>query len=81
MMNEEAPFEILASEPETINPAILLAEDLMRRQAFDLLTVEEVRNAEVVLEIGANEIKQIEQHKAAFLKSPASSGMSIPSGF
>ena len=30
-MKNEMPFEILTAEPEMINPAILLADTLMRR--------------------------------------------------
>lgn len=80
-MTAQTPFEILDSEPETINPAILLAEELMRRKAADLLSVEEIRNAESVLELGTQEIKTIELHKTAFLKCNPTSAANIPHGF
>lgn len=80
-MTAQTPFEILDSEPEMINPAILLAEELMRRRAADLLSVEEIRNAEKVLELGTQEIKTIELHNAAFLKCNPTSAANIPHGF
>jgi len=80
-MTTQTAFEILASEPETINPAIILAEELMRRNVAELLSAEEVRNAENVLEHGTEEIKTIDLHKAAFLKCTRTSAASIPPGF
>ncbi len=80
-MTGETPVDILASEPETINPAIILADQLMRREVADLLTVAEIKHAEQVLEVGTREIETIERHKAAFLKSPATCAAYIPCGF
>lgn len=80
-MTAQTPFDFLVSEPETINPAILLAEELMRRKATNLLSVEEIRSAEKVLELGTDEIKNIELHKAAFLKCNPTSAANIPHGF
>lgn len=81
MRAAHTPFEILASEPETINPAIILAEELMRRNVAELLNAEEIRNAENVLEFGTQEIKTIDLHKAAFLKCTPTSAANIPHGF
>lgn len=80
-MTPETPFEILASESETINPAIILAEELMRRNVAELLSAEEIKNAESVLEHGTEEIKTIDLHKATFLKCNPTSAASIPNGF
>jgi hypothetical protein len=80
-MTVQTPFEILASEQETINPAILLAEELMRRNVAELLSSEEIKNAENVLEHGTEEIKTIDLHKAAFLKCAPTSAANIPHSF
>ena len=53
----------------------------MRREAAELLTVEEVEEAESVLAIGTQEIEAMESHLKAFLKSPASAMDYVPVGF
>lgn len=78
---KDVPLAILIKEPQQLNPAIILAEELMRRDAAELLSVEEVAAAEKVLEIGASEIQAIEHHKAAFLKSRATSAIYVTHGF
>lgn len=78
---DESPLELLRAEAEQINPAIILAERLMRREASELLTVEEVSEAEKVLAIGTLEIEAIEFHRKAFLKTPASAINYVPIGF
>ena len=45
------PFEILCSEPERINPAILLAEELMRKGIADVLDFADLERAEETLKI------------------------------
>ncbi|MEQ1604733.1 MAG: hypothetical protein ABL999_07675 [Pyrinomonadaceae bacterium] len=81
MQPDESPLELLRTENEQINPAIILAERLMRREAAELLTVEEVEEAESVLAIGTQEIEAMESHLKAFLKSPASAMDYVPVGF
>jgi len=78
---DDSPVSILRAEPERINPAIILADRLMRRDAEELLTVAEVAEAENVLAIGNEEIEAIECHRKAFLKTPASAIDYIPVGF
>ncbi len=78
---DDSPVSILRAEPERINPAIVLADNLMRRDAEELLTVEEVAEAESVLAIGNDEIEAIESRRKAFLKTPASPIDYIPLGF
>ena len=78
---DDSPVSILRAEPERINPAIILADKLMRRDAEELLTVEEVAEAEDVLAIGTQEIETIESHRKAFLKTLASAIDYIPLGF
>lgn len=77
----ESPFKILLGETEQINPAIILADELMRRDAADLLSVAEVIKAEKVIEIGTCEIETIDGHRKAFLKSPPTPIRYVPCGF
>ena len=81
MPNSDSPMDVLRAAPERINPAIILADRLMRRDAEELLTVEEVTEAETVIAIGTQEIEAIESHRKAFLKTPASAVDYIPVGF
>ena len=81
MQPDESPLELLRAENEQINPAIILAERLMRREAAELLSVEEVNEAENILTIGTQEIEAIESHQKAFQKSPPSSIDYLPIGF
>ena len=78
---DDSPLNLLRDEDERINPAIILAERLMRREAAELLSVEEVNEAENILAIGTQEIEAIESHRKAFQKSPASSIDYVPVGF
>ena len=78
---DDSPLQLLRDEDERINPAIILADRLMRRDAEDLLTVEEVTEAESALVIGTQEIEAIEFHRKAFLKTPASAIDYVPLGF
>lgn len=81
MQFEESPFKLLEAEAEQINPAIILAERLMRRDAAELLSVEEVNDAENVLAIGTQEIEAIESHLKAFRRTPPSAVDYVPAGF
>ncbi len=81
MQPDESPLELLRAEIERINPAIILADQLMRREASELLTVEEVNAAENILAIGTQEIEAVESHRKAFQKSPASAIDYLPIGF
>ena len=81
MQPDESQLELLRAESEQINPAIILADQLMRREATVLLTVEEVNETENILAIGTQEIEAIELHRKAFLRSPASAVDYVPVGF
>ncbi len=81
MATDDSPLGVLRDERERINPAIILADRLMRWDAEELLTVEEVTEAENVLAIGTQEIEAIESYRKAFLKTPASAIDYIPIGF
>lgn len=81
MPGYDSPLDLLRAEREQVNPAIILADRLMRRDAEKLLTVEEVSEAEKVLAIGTQEIEAIKFHRKAFLKTPASAIDYVPLGF
>lgn len=75
------PFEILCDEPEKINPAIILAEELMRRDtvtSFDFDNFDGI--AETLAEARA-EIERVEQHFAALVKTPGAASAVVPVGF
>lgn len=78
---DDSPLNLLRDEDERINPAIILAERLMRREATELLTVEEVNEAENILATGTQEVEAIESHRRAFLRTPASAIDYVPVGF
>lgn len=80
-MNDEFPLEILIGETEQVNPAILLAEEFMRRDAADLLSAEDVNRSQEVLEEGRMEIETIRRQIAAFVRSSPSPSVQIPTGF
>lgn len=81
MQPDDSPLKLLRVETEQINPAIILAERLMRRDATELLSVEEVNEAESVLTIGTQEIEAIESQLKAFLKTPPTAVNYVPVGF
>lgn len=80
-MDSESPLRILAEETEQINPAILLAEALMRRDAADLLSAEDIELAETTLRIGRMEVEMSERQLSAFVRSPGNPSPTIPTGF
>ncbi len=75
------PFEILCELPEQINPAIILAEEMMRKRFTSVLDFEEIELAEQTLEFSRNEIQRVETQFAALAKTPAAPSLIIPSGF
>ncbi len=80
-MNGKTPLNILIGETEQLNPAILLAEEFMRRGAADLLSPEDIGRAEEVLESGRMEIETIRRQIAAFVRSSPSPSIQTPTGF
>lgn len=80
-MSDSSPLDILIRESERINPAILLAEEFMRRDAEDLLSAEDIDRAEEILLAGRNEIETIRRQEAAFGRSPANPSAALPIGF
>jgi hypothetical protein len=80
-MKDESPLEMLAAESEQVNPAILLAEEFLRRDAADLLGVRDIKRAEEILYIGRMEIETMQRHLAVFVRLPATPSINIPTGF
>ena len=76
-----SPLEILCAEPEQINPAILLAEELMRKGIADVLNFDDLQRAEETLFFSRREIQRVETQFAALLKTPAAAASEIPVGF
>lgn len=75
------PFEILCGEPEQINPAILLAEELMRKGMADVLDFADIERAEETLKKSRYEINRIETQFSALIKSKPTASSLIPHGF
>ena len=80
-MNLETPLDLLIGETERVNPAILLAEEFMRRDAADLLSADEIDRAAEVLNDGRAEIETIRRQIAAFARSSPSASRRTPAGF
>jgi len=75
------PFEVLCAADEQINPAIVLAEELMRkdlRQGMDFCDIEQ---AEKTLQLARDEIEKVERHFAQIVKTPPQASGHIPAGF
>ena len=77
----QTPFDILCDEPEEINPAIILAEELMRRDISENLDYENFEAISETLSYSRSEIGKIEQHFAALVKTPGAASSVIPAGF
>jgi hypothetical protein len=75
------PFEVLCKEPEQINPAILLAEELMRKPAAEVFDLADIDSARKTLEKAKIEIKAVESQFTALVKTKPKAGSSIPIGF
>lgn len=77
----ETPFEILCNSDEQINPAIILAEDLMRKGMAEAFDFAEIERVEEVLNYAREEINKIENQFTALVKTPSVPARSIPLGF
>jgi hypothetical protein len=75
------PFEILSNEPEQINPAILLAEELMRKDLSEVFDLADIESARETLVLSNLEIERVESQFKALVKTQAKAGSSIPIGF
>lgn len=77
----ETPFEILCAAGEQINPAIILAEELMRKGMAEAFDFAEIERAEKVLNYAREEIGRTEAHFTALVKTHPTPANSIPFGF
>lgn len=77
----ESPFEILCAAQEQINPAILLAEELMLKGMAEAFDFAEIERAEEVLNSSREEISRIENQFTALVKTPPAPAPFIPIGF
>lgn len=78
---EPTPFEILCASVEQINPAILLAEELMRKGIKDVLDTGDLERAEEVLIFSREEINKVETQFTALVKTPTEPNKFVPIGF
>ena len=76
-----SPLQILCGSPETINPAILLAEELMRKGIAEAFDPDDIGRAEKTLLTSRREIELIERQFKALVKTPPTSSGLIPTGF
>jgi hypothetical protein len=77
----ETPFEILCAADEQINPAIILAEELMRKNLAEVFDFAEIERAEAVLLDARAEIGRTERHFTDLVKTRPTPANSIPFGF
>lgn len=78
---EESPFDVLRDEPEQINPAIILAEKLMRKNLGAAFDDGDLNEAEETINASRREIERVGSQFAALVKTPAIAGEQIPVGF
>lgn len=79
---ESTPFEMFILEEEQINPAIILAEELMRKGLEDGFCFDDVERAQATLDASRREIETVSRQFEAIVKSPASPTLAtIPKGF
>ena len=77
----ETPFEILCAADEQINPAIILAEELMRKNLSEVFDFAEIERAEEILLFAREEIGRTESHFNDLVKTRPTPANSIPLGF
>ena len=76
-----APFEVLCAADEQINPAIVLAEELMRKDLRQGMNFRDIEQAEKTLRLARDEIEKVERHFAQIVKTPPQASGHIPAGF
>lgn len=79
--NLTTPFVFLCGESEQINPAILLAEELMRKELAEILNFDDLARAEKTLEVSRREIAAVASGFEALTKTPGTASEQIPIGF
>lgn len=76
-----SPFEVLCAADDEINPAIVLAEELMRKDIAGGMDFADIEQAEKTLRIARDEIAKVERHFAYIVKTPPQASGHIPAGF
>lgn len=76
-----SPFEVLCEADESINPAIILAEELMRKDVYFALEFEDLERAEKTLAASRFEIERVESQFNALVKQAPAASQEIPIGF
>ena len=71
----------MCSESEQINPAILLAEELMRKDLAEILDFDDLARAEKTLADSKREIEAVASGFEALIKTPGRASEQIPIGF
>ena len=74
-------MEILAAQEERINPAILLADELMRKDLAEILDYGDLELAQITLTEARDEINRVAAQFEALTKTPATASEQIPVGF
>lgn len=77
----QSPFEMLCEAGEQVNPAIVLAEELMRRDITGGMDYADIEQAEKTLSLARDEIEKVERHFAQIVKTPPQPSGHIPAGF
>ena len=77
----QSPFEMLCDFDEQINPAIVLAEELMRKDISGGMDFADIEKAEKTLARARDEIEKVEKHFAHIVKTPPQPSGHIPAGF
>lgn len=80
-INTASPFEILCEADERLNPAIILAEELMRKDVYFALEFEDLERAEKTLAASRFEIERVESQFNALVKSTPAASAKVPVGF
>lgn len=80
-VNAASPFEVLCEADERINPAIILAEELMRKDVYFALEFDDLERAEQTLAASRFEIERVESQFSALVKSTPAASQEIPIGF
>ncbi len=72
---------MLCEAGEQVNPAIILAEELMRKDKTFGMDYADIEQAEKTLLLARDEIEKVERHFAQIVKTPPQPGGLIPAGF
>lgn len=79
--HEPSPFEMICGFDERINPAIILAEELMRKDLCRAMNFADIEEAETTLQFARLEIEKVERQFAHIVKTKPQPSRQIPTGF